>query len=195
MAETMAPTNFDALFTKTRPHILEMICLSLDYESFKNCLDVNNAWKGVLTSRAFQKRAKAAFRSKIQVEEQKLLMASARGNSNEVRRLLSSGMVDVSSSNSQGLTPLQKAAYNGHKDVVQLLVQIGADLNEEDEDKMTALHCAAIQGHSDVTQLLLDSLADPYVIDNHGRDPLSCAIAYGHDDVMRILGDGPRQFI
>ena len=169
MAETMAPTNFDALFTKTRPHILEMICLSLDYESFKNCLDVNNAWKGVLTSRAFQKRAKAAFRSKIQVEEQKLLMASARGNSNEVRRLLSSGMVDVSSSNSQGLTPLQKAAYNGHKDVVQLLLDRGADPNKADIDGETVLYVAASNSRKDVAKLLLDRGADPNRAINYGR--------------------------
>ena len=50
--------DFDTIFTKARPHILEKICLSLDYESFKKCLEVNKAWMTVLTATAFQNEAK-----------------------------------------------------------------------------------------------------------------------------------------
>ena len=35
--------TFDEIFTKTRPHILEKISLSLDYETFKSCQEVNKA--------------------------------------------------------------------------------------------------------------------------------------------------------
>ena len=45
------PRDFDQLFIKTRPHILEKMCLSLDFESFKNCLEVNKAWKDTLKSK------------------------------------------------------------------------------------------------------------------------------------------------
>ena len=59
---TMAFCDFDTLITKGRPHLLEKICLSLDYETFKNCLEINEAWK---TSKAFQKMGKSALREDI----------------------------------------------------------------------------------------------------------------------------------
>ena len=89
--------DFDTLFTKARPHVLEKVCLSFDYETFKNCLEVNEAWKNVLTSKAFQKKAKVVFQKEIMEDEEKLPMRSREGNTEEVRKLLSSGMVNVDS--------------------------------------------------------------------------------------------------
>ena len=68
----MASGEFDTIITKTRPHILEKICLSLDYDTFKNCVEVNEAWKTVLTATAFQKKAKSAFWEEILGEEKDL---------------------------------------------------------------------------------------------------------------------------
>ena len=53
--------EFEKLFTKTRPHILEMICLSLDYDSFKRCLKVNNNWTQILTSKAMKLKIISGF--------------------------------------------------------------------------------------------------------------------------------------
>ena len=60
--------DFDEKFTKARPHILEKICLSLDYVSFKNCQEVNSAWRGVLSSKTFQEKANSVFGSKKKYE-------------------------------------------------------------------------------------------------------------------------------
>ena len=62
---TMALGEFDTLFTKHRPHILERICLSLDYNTFKNCLVINEAWKSVLTGKTFLNKAKFVFQEEI----------------------------------------------------------------------------------------------------------------------------------
>ena len=89
---------FDTLFTKNVPHILERIFLSLDYNSFKECLKVNKALNGLLTSESFQVKAKLMFQKEIESEKKapvQLWFAARYGHIEEVKRLLSSGMVDV----------------------------------------------------------------------------------------------------
>ena len=54
----MAPSGFNTLLKRNVPHILETIFLSLDYESFKACQEVNNEWKRLLTSESFKMRTK-----------------------------------------------------------------------------------------------------------------------------------------
>ena len=154
----MLPCAFDKLFTKSVPHILEKIFLSLDYERFKTCLKVSNAWKEMLTTRSFEMKRKIAYREEIFKDEKKLLEASEEGNAGEVRRIISSGMVDV---NCVGdfqweltpLTPLCVASKKGHKDVVQLLLDNGADTKKGNELGQTPLLLAAIWGRKDVVRL------------------------------------------
>ena len=57
----------------------------------KRCI----TWKSLLTSESFQKKAKTLFREGVLVDEKKLHDASSDGNLMEVRRLLSSGMLNV----------------------------------------------------------------------------------------------------
>ena len=57
----MESCPFDKLFTKSVPHILEKIFLSLDYETFKKCREVSNAWNEQLTSESYQQKAKSVF--------------------------------------------------------------------------------------------------------------------------------------
>lgn len=45
-----SPNGFDKLLAKNVPHILEKIFLSLDIESFKNCMEVCQAWRSLLAS-------------------------------------------------------------------------------------------------------------------------------------------------
>ena len=51
---------------------------------------------------------------------------------------------------------LDRAAANGHKDVVKLLLDRGAEVNAKDGVGWSALHLAAREGHKDVVLLLLD---------------------------------------
>ena len=86
---------FDTLFDKHVPHILEKIFFYVDYEAFKTCLEVNSSWNRLLKSDAFQKKAKILFRDEILKDERKLMQASEKGITEEVRRVLSGGFVDV----------------------------------------------------------------------------------------------------
>ena len=64
-----AACEFDQLFTKTVPHIIEQIFFSMDYESFKQCLEVSKSWNDLLTSKSFLRRGKSAFCEELLREE------------------------------------------------------------------------------------------------------------------------------
>ena len=43
-------SNFDKLFSKYVPHIVEKIFLNLDYDSLMACCEVSKAWNELLSS-------------------------------------------------------------------------------------------------------------------------------------------------
>ena len=114
-----SPCNFDILFSKNVPHILEIIFFFLDYESYKNCLEVSREWKGVLTSKRYISKGKVVFREEIVEDEKNLCIAATLGNTNEVRMLLASGMIDVNCKET-----VQRTCFDYEAEVL-----IGADLN------------------------------------------------------------------
>ena len=184
------PCGFDTLFTKNVPHILEKIFFALDYESYNTCLKVSKAWNKLLTSEPYQQTAKSIFNDEILKYEDHLHLASMVGNKAEVERLLSYFLVDVNRQSAEGeCTPLGIAAYRGHIDVVQLLLDRGADPNKENEEGGTQLHGAASGGHTDVVLLLLDRGADSIKSNKFGATPLQIAAMRGHKDVIQCFLD------
>ena len=143
---------FSTLFARHVPHIFEKIFFPLDFESFKNCMEVSNAWKKLLTSESFAVTARTLFHTEIVEDEQKLGYASNQGDTRAVKRLLSSRLLDVNCAwGIKKFTPLCGAAHHGHKEVIQILLDNGADLNEADKTGMTPLHLAAKNGQSSPT--------------------------------------------
>ena len=189
----MESCEFDKLFTKTRPHIFEMICLSLDYETFKNCLRVNRAWSGVLTNKILQPKVKSVFREEMQDEEDTLLNMSEEGDTEGVRRILSSGLVNVDCEIGGHETPLIRASTMGHRDIVQLLLNAGADVNQEIRYKKcmakSPLMMAAFYNHKDVVKLLIDAGAETDKADNLGMTPLHRAVWQNGVEVVKLLLD------
>ena len=112
---------FNILFTKSVPHILK-IFFSLDYASFKKCMEVNRAWHELLTSKSVKEIGKSTFFEEIKAD---LWHAVTLGNANEVRAVLSTGMVNLDGIGNW--SPLYIAVEEGHKDVVQLLLEGGAN--------------------------------------------------------------------
>ena len=177
------PCHFDKLLTKNVPLILEKIFYSLDYDSFKNCMEVSNTWKELLSSESYQKIQVMLFEVMLLEKHNgnKLWWASWRGDTEEVRNLLSTGQVDLKCLvGEHGWTALHGAAINGNKDVVQLLLDIGTDPNKANNTGWTALPGAACKGHKDVVQLLLDEGADPNTANTSGWTALHQAAWYGH---------------
>ena len=183
--QTMCP--FDKLFTKNRPHILERICLYLDYESFKRCLKVSKTWNDLLTSEAYLRKVKQMFKAEILSDQENLCYASRAGNAVEIRRLISSGLTDVNAAIWANTTPLHVAVKADHIDIVKLLLENGADPNKESTSGMTPLWKATWKGREDVVKILLDFGADPNKADDDGYSPLYCALCMGHHEIALLL--------
>ena len=187
--KTMGQCGFDKLFTKSVPHILEKIFFSLDYASFKTCMEVNTVWHELLTSESLKRLGKSMFREDI---ERELWHAVGLGNEQEVRRVLSCGMVDVNCTDKNNCTPLLFAVEKGFKDVVQLLLEEGADArmaNKGTFEYWSPLHVAASRGNNlyqEVAHLLLEGGAEPNMRDGFGRTPLHWA---SHPCVAKLLLD------
>ena len=183
----MDPCAFDMLFTRSVPNILEKIFLSLDYKSFKACLDVSKTWNELLTADSYRAKGKLVFHAELLQEEKKLWNAVIYGNTGKVKNLLSTGMLNVNYVRGCDFrTPLLEAAYYGQKDVVQLLLDRGADPNKEDAYGWTPLSETQRCG-PDVVQLLLDRGADPKKTGLCGLTPLHEAVINNQKDVVKML--------
>ena len=49
-----------------------------------------------------------------------------------------------------GNNALHLASQNGHKDIVELLIEKGIDINQKCKNGFNALHLASIKGHKDI---------------------------------------------
>jgi len=96
--------------------------------------------------------------------------------------------VNAKTNNVFEATPLHLAAWEGHKDVVQLLLSHSADVDATDKFKGTmAIHMAASRGHKDVVELLLSHTADINVKFDNKATALHLAAWNGHKDVVELL--------
>lgn len=85
------------------------------------------------------------------------------------------------------MTPLLVAAFEGHRDVCDLLLEYDADMDHCDATGRTPLWAAASMGHGSVVKLLLYWGCCVDTIDNEGRTVLSVAAAQGGTDVVKQL--------
>ena len=153
----MDSSAFNTLFSKNVPHLLEKIFFSLDYKSYKTCLEVSKVWNDLLTSDSFQMKGKSVFQTELLKDGVELFKTAWEGDTDKVQKLLSIGIIDVNIDNFIDLrTPLMAAAFQGHTNIVQLLFDSGADLNKADRDGFTPLHHAAANGKIDTVRLLID---------------------------------------
>ena len=189
---------FDKLFKINVPHILEKIFFSLEYKSFKNCLEVNNGWNELLTSEAYKKKGKRTFNKEIGEE---MWNEVYNDNAKEVKRLFSSGMVDINMKKvnrlGEDITLLYGAAECGLRDVAKVLLDAGVDPNKGKHNGETPLHIAVRYGHTDVVKILINGGADinklyqysyitqpPYEV-----TPLHLAAAKESTDMIKLLLD------
>jgi len=100
-----------------------------------------------------------------------ILDAVHKGNIEAVKQHLAAG-ADVEF-DIYGLSVLDLAAGEGHKEIAELLIAEGADVNTKPGDEETTpLHLAAMNGHTEVAELLIAKGADVNAKCVDGKTPL-----------------------
>lgn len=76
-------------------------------------------------------------------------------------RSIIAGGSNVNTPNKLGITALMWAAFEGHKDMVEMLIAEGADINASSNKSETALSIALKSEHHDIAELLINNGANP----------------------------------
>jgi ankyrin repeat protein len=86
-----------------------------------------------------------------------------------------------------GNSPLILAAFHGHVDAVQFLLQRGAIVDKTNNQHQTALILAAKAGHRKIVELLLRSGADANIRDARGWNAQMWAERQGYPEIARTI--------
>ena len=89
--------------------------------------------------------------------------------------------------NINGHTSLHLASENGHKEMVDLLLQEGADIHALDHWDYSALHRASENGHASVARTLLRQGSDIHQTDKWGNTCLHRSSQNGHTSTVELL--------
>lgn len=116
-----------------------------------------------------------------------LFKASQKGDVEQVRSLLASGIKPDAERSVMNCTPLLVAARDGHTDCVIALVKAKADVNAKTKTKVTPLIWAAWRGHTDIVITLLKAMDNLNSNDRYLKRALGWAETYDHDDTVAVL--------
>ncbi|MCJ8728373.1 hypothetical protein PDJAM_G00003830 [Pangasius djambal] len=97
--------------------------------------------------------------------------------------------VDVDGKNLGGWTPLMYAAYIGHDNVVNLLLESGVSVNASTAKGLTPLMLAASCGNESIAYFLLQQGAELERKDGRGWTALLHSTSTGHQQMVKFLLD------
>ena len=113
--------------------------------------------------------------------------ASKAGDTEEVERLIRTGVDLNKKKNDDDSAPIHLAAGKGHTATVKLLLDHGAKIDEKDDDGWTPISQAAKKGHKDTVKLFLDHGANIDLKNNYGWTPIHRAADKGHTDIVKLF--------
>ncbi|VVC90540.1 ankyrin repeat domain-containing protein 49 [Leptidea sinapis] len=109
-----------------------------------------------------------------------ILWAAENGEIDTVQELLSKQPGLVHARDSDGYTPLHRAAYSNHVHVICYLLSVGANVSTKTELGWTPLHSACNWNNYPSAARLLAAGADPAALSDGGQTPLHLASAISH---------------
>jgi ankyrin repeat protein len=115
--------------------------------------------------------------------------AAAVGAVDRLRTLVQADRSLVNAWSADGFSPLQLAAFFGHRDAMELLLQSGADVSVAARHPfgVTALHAALASPVPNNARLLIDAGSDVNARQQHGFTPLHTTAQNGDPELTRLL--------
>ena len=89
-----------------------------------------------------------------------LIKAVQDGDEVECARVLKLQNADIHKKDNSGRSSIIAASYQGHVNVVELLLSKGANIDDKDNDSRSSIIAASSQGHVNVVELLLSKGAN-----------------------------------
>ena len=197
VAYTLYPTaeEIDRLLPPESPHMHHSVAGALP--------QANTTWKvwcGEKTGWVYAalKRTAAVYNNRVvyptsySTSDCGICKAARQGNMAEVQKWLHADGSMINETDG-GITPLMFATWEGHLDVVKLLINESAPLEAVDLNGMTALIHACSAGSAKVAKFLCEHGANLEAMDNNGLTPVKVSALNGHLDVLKVLvGQGAR---
>ncbi|MGI9214581.1 MAG: ankyrin repeat domain-containing protein, partial [Gammaproteobacteria bacterium] len=109
-------------------------------------------------------------------ENSALHIAAANSNLIAVQNLLRSNTININQPNVHGETPLFLGAYNGHVNIVKVLLEIRAKVDIPNNEGVTPLYISAQNGHVMTVKMLLEAKAEVNKKTNDGVTSLYIAV-------------------
>ena len=83
--------------------------------------------------------------------------------------------------------PLYAAAFEGHSEIVDLLLEKGADITSDNGYFRSALLAAAMTGRNSIVRALLNRGADPFACDEFGVNTFFWAVYSSSESTVKVL--------
>ena len=121
----------------------------------------------------------------IKADPAKHILWAAENNEKEVvESLLRMDSQLVNSTDDDKYTPLHRASYNGHLEVIKLLVTNGADIHARTIDGWQPFHSACRWDNVEAAKLLLSLGSDRHSVTNGQNTALHLAASNGEAEAM-----------
>jgi hypothetical protein len=121
------------------------------------------------------------------INEENFAQRVATGDEISVGNFLRIGY-SPDTANAQGVPIVCVATRNGHKKIVELLLERGADVNVLSLDRGNSpLMEAAVRGDDLSVRRFLEAGANPNLVSKSGQTALMLAIGEGHKEIVRVL--------
>ena len=116
--------------------------------------------------------------------------AAWKGDLDKVKMLLEGNPHLLNAKGPWGWTPMLRAVYFNHSDIVSFLLSKGADPNLTTPDGESALHWAIKCGYPALAELFIKHNTDALKRDKWGISPLQLAVENGYAEILEMLVAG-----